>query len=103
MRRKDREVTNNIEILQIIEKAKVLLEFLETWEQIYNPNFKVVEFDHFKNYLIPACDYQEDIKWIPYAEEADLLNVALFGFTAKTWRDATLNLPGKVMLEIMQL
>ena len=24
------------------------LEFLGTWEQIYNPNFKVVEFDHFK-------------------------------------------------------
>jgi len=24
------------------------LEFLGTWEQIYNPDFKVVEFDHFK-------------------------------------------------------
>ena len=24
------------------------LEFLGTWEQIYNPEFKVVEFDHFK-------------------------------------------------------
>ena len=24
------------------------LEFLGTWESIYNPNFKVVEFDHFK-------------------------------------------------------
>jgi len=24
------------------------LEFLGTWEQMYNPNFKVVEFDHFK-------------------------------------------------------
>ena len=24
------------------------LEFLGAWEQIYNPNFKVVEFDHFK-------------------------------------------------------
>ncbi|MEY3443863.1 MAG: hypothetical protein RLZZ519_2144 [Bacteroidota bacterium] len=25
------------------------LEFLGTWEKIYNPNFKVVEFDHFKS------------------------------------------------------
>ena len=25
---------------------------------------------------------------MPYAEEADLLNVALFGFTAKAWREA---------------
>ncbi|MCK5835575.1 MAG: KilA-N domain-containing protein [Lentisphaeria bacterium] len=24
------------------------LEFIGTWEQLYNPNFKVVEFDHFK-------------------------------------------------------
>ena len=24
------------------------LEFLGTWETLYNPNFKVVEFDHFK-------------------------------------------------------
>ena len=158
------------------------LEFLGTWEQIYNPGFKVVEFDHFrqeaglhtftlsvsdwiektdaiglmvkkgryggtfaykdiafefasaispvfklylikefqrlkeqendlkkiewdakrflsknnyliqtdavKNYLIPICNYREDLQWLPYAEEADLLNVALFGFTAKAWRDA---------------
>ena len=158
------------------------LEFLGTWEQIYNANFKVVEFDHFrqeaglhtfvisvgdwveqtnaiglyvkkgryggtyahkdiafefasaispvfklylikefqrlkeqendlkdiewnakrfltknnyliqteavKNYLIPVCNYREDLRWLPYAEEADLLNVALFGFTAKAWREA---------------
>ena len=25
------------------------MEFLGTWEQIYNPDFKVVEFDHFKS------------------------------------------------------
>lgn len=24
------------------------MEFLGTWEQIYNPDFKVVQFDHFK-------------------------------------------------------
>lgn len=158
------------------------LEFLGTWEQIYNSNFKVVEFDHFKaeaglhtfvlsasewiektnaiglfvkkgryggtyahkdiafefasaispvfklylikefqrlkeqendiekiewdakrflsknnyliqtdavkNYLIPVCNYREELSWLPYAEEADLLNVALFGFTAKAWREA---------------
>ena len=158
------------------------LEFLGTWEEIYNPNFKVVEFDHFKkqaglhtfvlsssewiaktkaigmyvkrgrfggtyahkdiafefassvspvfklylikefqrlkkdefdrqklewdvkrlltknnyliqtdaikNYLIPRGNYKENLQWIPYAEEADLLNVAIFGFTAKAWREA---------------
>ena len=163
-------------------RSRSTLEFLGTWEQIYNPNFKVVEFDHFKqeaglhtftlsvtdwventnavgiyvkrgryggtyahkdiafefasaispvfklylikefqrlkeeendlhklewdakrflsknnyliqtdavkNYLIPVCNYREDLSWLPYAEEADLLNVALFGFTAKAWREA---------------
>ena len=170
-------------------RSRSTLEFLGTWEQIYNPNFKVVEFDHFKqeaglhtftlsvtdwventnavgiyvkrgryggtyahkdiafefasaispvfklylikefqrlkeeendlhklewdakrflsknnyliqtdavkNYLIPVCNYREDLKWLPYAEEADLLNVALFGFTAKAWRDANPELARK--------
>ena len=29
-------------------RNRYTLEFLGTWEQINNPNFKVVEFDHFK-------------------------------------------------------
>ena len=41
------------------------------------------------------CNYREDLQWLPYAEEADLLNVALFGFTAKAWRDANPELAGK--------
>ena len=162
-------------------RNRATLEFLGTWEQIYNPAFKVVEFDHFKseaglhtfvlsvsewiekteaiglfvkrgkyggtyahkdiafefasaispvfklylikefqrlkevendaekiewdakrflsknnyliqtdavkNYLIPSGNYKENLEWLAYAEEADILNVALFGFTAKAWRD----------------
>lgn len=29
-------------------RARYTLEFLGTWEQLHNPSFKVVEFDHFK-------------------------------------------------------
>lgn len=29
-------------------RSRTTLEFLGTWEQMYNPDFKVVEFDHFK-------------------------------------------------------
>jgi hypothetical protein len=29
--------------------TRTTLEFLGTWEKIYNPEFKVVEFDHFKS------------------------------------------------------
>ena len=30
-------------------RARSTLEFLGTWELMYNPDFKVVEFDHFKS------------------------------------------------------
>ena len=29
-------------------RNRATLEFLGTWEEMYNPDFKVVEFDHFK-------------------------------------------------------
>ena len=51
-------------------------------------NNYLIQTDAVKNYLIPVCNYREELSWLPYAEEADLLNVALFGFTAKAWREA---------------
>ena len=47
-----------------------------------------IQTDAIKNYIIPNCDYRDNLQWLPYAEEADLLNVALFGFTAKAWRES---------------
>ena len=41
-----------------------------------------------KNHIIPDKNYLKDKEWLIYAEEADLLNVALFGCTAKDWREA---------------
>ncbi len=29
-------------------RNRYTIEFLGTWEMIYNPDFKVVEFDHFR-------------------------------------------------------
>ena len=57
-------------------------------KRFLSKNNYLIQTDAVKNYLIPICDYREDLQWLPYAEEADLLNVALFGFTAKAWRDA---------------
>ncbi|MDV3774003.1 DNA-binding protein [Elizabethkingia anophelis] len=164
------------------------IEFLGTWESIYNPNFKVVEFDHFKKdaglptftmsvsnwvestnaigiiskqgkyggtyahkdiafefgaaispifklyiikeyqrlkeietnqyglewnvkrilskanyqiqtdavkkYIVPKANYTKAKEWLLYADEADILNIALFGCTAKEWRDVN---PQKVL------
>lgn len=163
-------------------RSRTTLEFLGTWEVMYNPDFKVVEFDHFrseaglhtftlsakewiektnaigmyvqagryggtyahkdiafefgsaispvfklyllkeyqrlkyeendrlklewsakrflsksnylihtdavKNYVLPQSNYSKSTEWLAYADEADLLNVALFGCTAKAWREA---------------
>jgi hypothetical protein len=170
-------------------RTRTSLEFLGTWEQLYNPDFKVVEFDHFKmqaglpNFVISVSEWVEktnaigiyvkngkyggtyahkdiafefgsaisavfrlflikefqrlkedenqrlSLEWnlqrtlskinyrihtdaikehiIPnivtkeqitytYAEEADLLNVALFGKTAKQWRDQNPNEKGNI-------
>ncbi len=170
-------------------RTRTTLEFLGTWEEMYNPNFKVVEFDHFKmqaglpsfvlspgqwiektnakgmyvnagryggtyahkdiafefgsaispvfklylikefqrlkenendrlklewnlqrtlakvNYrihtdaikekIIPPELTKQQINFV-YANEADLLNVALFGITAKQWRDANPELEGNI-------
>ena len=43
--------TDNARAADVIKnwiRTRTTLEFLGTWEKIYNPNFKVVEFDHFK-------------------------------------------------------
>ena len=45
----------------------------------------VVHTDAVKNYIVPTLT--EEQKKFVYAEEADVLNVALFGMTAKEWRE----------------
>ena len=46
----------------------------------------LVHTDAIKNYIVP--ELTEAQKKFVYAEEADVLNVALFGMTAKQWREA---------------
>lgn len=45
----------------------------------------LIHTDAIKNYIVP--DLSEKQKKFVYAEEADVLNVALFGMTAKEWRE----------------
>lgn len=47
-----------------------------------------------KNYIIPKAGYAQAKEWLLYADEADMLNIALFGTTARQWRDAN---PQKVL------
>lgn len=180
-------------------RNRATIEFLGTWETMYNPNFKVVEFDHFKkdaglptftmsvsnwvdntnakgifsvkgryggtyahkdiafefgsaispvfklyiikeyqrlkeidsnehnlewnvkrilskvnyhihtdavkNHILPSSKFSKDKQWIEYANEADILNVALFGCTAKEWREAnpSLSLQGNNMRDFASI
>lgn len=53
--------------------------------------------DAVKDYILPGRNYNKDKEWLIYAEEADLLNVALFNCTAKDWREANLDKAKKGM------
>lgn len=58
-------------------------------------NNYLIQTDAVKNYLLPQINYKENLQWLAYAEEADILNVALFGFTAKAWREVNPELAKK--------
>lgn len=168
-------------------RSRYTIEFLGTWEVIHNPNFKVVEFDHFRksaglpSFVLSASEWiertnaigiivkkgryggtyahkdiafefgsaisvpfklylieefqrlkteeQRQLGWsvkrelskinyrihtdaikqnlippevtpaqasIIYANEADVLNVAMFGMTAKQWRETNPELKGNI-------
>lgn len=57
----------------------------------------LIHTDAIKNYILPNKDYEIGTEWLTYAEEADLLNVALFNCTAKDWREANPELAKKSM------
>ena len=54
-----------------------------------------IHTDAIKSHLIPAEVTKEQANVI-YAEEADVLNVAMFGMTAKQWREANPTLKGNI-------
>ena len=47
-----------------------------------------IHTDAVKKHILPKKDYDKNKEWLIYAEEADLLNIALFNCTAKDWREA---------------
>ena len=47
----------------------------------------ILQTDAIKHNLLPLSTEPPEKDWLTYASEADLLNMALFGTTAKSWRD----------------
>lgn len=54
-----------------------------------------IHTDAIKQNLIPTVLTKEQINYV-YANEADILNVALFGITAKQWREENPDLKGNI-------
>lgn len=54
-----------------------------------------IHTDAIKQNLLPAELTREQINYV-YANEADVLNMAMFGITAKQWRDANPDLKGNI-------
>ena len=90
-------------ILQNWMRSKDTIEFLGLWENINNNNFNSIEFDGIKNkagvnsfILTPKQWINTSNANITYANEADILNTALFGMTAKRWRDENIDKSGNL-------
>ena len=64
-------------------------------KRFLSKNNYLIHTDAVKNYVLPQSNYSKSNEWIAYADEADLLNVALFGCTAKAWREANPELAKK--------
>lgn len=81
-------------LIKEFERLKELENSNREWDvkRILTKNNYLIHTDAIKNYILPDNDYYKDREWIKYAEEADILNVALFKTTAKRWRELNPNL-----------
>ena len=84
---------SEFERLKIDEQHTKSLEW-DLQRTLSKINYRI-HTDAIKEHIIPNIVTKEQITYT-YAEEADILNVALFGMTAKQWRDANFDLKGNV-------
>ena len=84
-------------LLDDYQKLKAKEQEMIGWSakrELSKINYRI-HTDAIKANLIPAEVTREQTA-IKYAEEADVLNVAMFGMTAKQWRDANPDLKGNI-------
>ncbi|MBC8319634.1 MAG: KilA-N domain-containing protein [Bacteroidetes bacterium] len=71
--------------LKEIETNKYNLEW--NVKRILTKTNYLIHTDAIKEHIVPKMNYSRNNEWIAYAEEADLLNVAMYECTAKDWRE----------------
>ena len=78
-------------LIKEFERLKQIENQNKEWDikRILTKNNYLIHTDAIKNYILPDNNYYKNKEWLKYAEEADILNVALFNTTAKEWRELT--------------
>lgn len=79
--------------LKEIESERLLLGW-DAKRILTKINYKI-HTDAIKEYLIPHLITEKETRFM-YTNEADVLNVALFGITAKEWREKNKNKNGNI-------
>lgn len=75
-------------VLKEFQRLKELTELQGKWDirrYLAKVNYKI-HTDAIKDNLVPLSNLPEDKKGIIYANEADLIYVAMYGHTSKEWR-----------------
>ena len=90
-------VTFKLYLIEEFQRLKADEQKLLGWtakRELSKINYRI-HTDAIKSHLIPDEVTKEQANII-YAEEADVLNVAMFGMTAKQWREANPELKGNI-------
>ena len=77
------------------EQNNPLLQHWDVKRILAKANY-TLHTDAIKNIIIPKLPIEKKKEGIIYASEADMLNLALFGFTAKDWEEANPELAKKL-------
>ncbi len=86
-----------IYIVKEFQRLKTEEQKLLGWSakrELSKINYRI-HTDAIKNHLLPSLVTREQASFV-YADEADVLNVAMFGRTARQWRDAHPDLKGNI-------
>ena len=83
-------------LIKEFERLKQIENKNKEWDvkRILTKNNYLIHTDAIKNYVLG--DYYRNKEWVKYAEEADILNVALFNIDAREWRKNNPNLIGNI-------
>jgi len=87
-------VVKEVQRLESAQNDPLLLQ----WDikRILTKTNYTIHTDAIKNGILPTLDIEKTKEHIIYASEADLLNIVLFGCTAKDWQEANPELSQKM-------